>query len=881
LYRIPVYLQAALESASTIVTAHSRQAFAIRSAWGEHQRQLGRTAWPTPDVLPLSAWLARHWSHALDEDARAELPLLLDPIQERMHWEQIVAASAREWSLLHPHGASSAAWRTWQRVHDWAIDLRSLDRAPSEETRAFLGWSERAAREMREGGWIDSARALWQAPTSSADDLPSGLLAVGFDEETPARRAWLERLAARGVTVHDVPQRAPLGGAVKAGFADSDAELQAAARWARRRLERSPSDRLLIAIPRLDAQRARVERIFTEILDPAALLVGSSAGAAHVAPFALEESLALDRYPLVATALTALELASGRVAFDAVSHWLRSPHWLNGTAGAAARGRLDAYLRRICAPELDLAALLSALANSSLREQEASTTAALRRFADELRGTLTPSAWSAAFSRALLALGWPGDRALDSAEFQTLEKFNEALGTLATLDRLVGRVDLGNAVHYLRRLLEQVRFQPETGDTPVTVTARVGDPVLVYDGIWISGLHASAWPEPPRPDPFIPWHVQAAAGIPGASARGLLERANRTLASWLASAPELILSWPSRLDEESCDPSPLIAAFADAAFPDDDSPRYTLVIHSAAARERLLDETAPPLPVGIPFRGGARALRLQSSCPFRANAEQRLAAQPLEQPEPGIDARTRGMLIHRALEQIWTALADSTGLRGRSAAERTALIDESVSAASRSVLERGRRWSVATRTIELERLRELLQRWLEIEAQRDPFKVLALERRFDCNVGGLAFSLRVDRLDELGDGRQVLIDYKSGQADTKDWWGERPADPQIPLYAQVLLEAPGALAYAMLSAEECRFAGVSSTPVAIGGLATVRDWPAQLAEWRTVVERLASEFLSGRAAVDPLPLACSTCHLQAFCRIDELRGRSTRVDGDE
>jgi hypothetical protein len=85
----------------------------------------------------------------------------------------------------------------------------------------------------------------------------------------------------------------------------------------------------------------------------------------------------------------------------------------------------------------------------------------------------------------------------------------------------------------------------------------------------------------------------------------------------------------------------------------------------------------------------------------------------------------------------------------------------------------------------------------------------------------------------------------------------------------------------VVSAEECRFAGVSSAPVAIRGLDIARDWSAQLSQWRAVIARLASEFMTGRSVVDPLPLACSTCHLHAFCRIDEVRARTTRADGDE
>ena len=879
MYRLPGYLQAALESASSIVTAHARQAFAIRAAWAELQRARGLTAWPTPDVLPLSAWLMRHWSQALDNEAEPELPVLLDALQERMLWERIVTETAQERGLLHPHGAASAAWRTWQRVHAWAIDLGALRATDSEETRAFLDWSELASQAMREHRCIDASRALWQCPIASSGANTGEIVSLGFDDETPAGRAWLERLAASGTHLHALPPRAPIAHATKLRCADADDELHAAAWWARQRLERAPTDRLLIAIPDLEQRRARVARILAEILEPGSLLVSSveQAGA-----FALEESISLDRYPIVAAALTALELAAGRVAFDTVSDWLRSPYWRGGYSQAPARARRDAQLRRIASPQLTLATLVAALANSAWQQQEPDTLAALRRCHDELHGTArTPAAWSEAFSRALALIGWPGERTLNSGEFQTVEKFKEALRALATLDRLLGRLGLASAVGLFRRLLEQTAFQPETGDTAITVTARLGDPVLVYDGIWVSGVHAAAWPEPARPDPFIPWPVQAAVGLPGASAHSMVERAQRTFASWMASADEVILSWPARRDEEHYDPSPLIAALPELDASSLRRPRYSQLIHASARNERIVDEIGPPVATETPFRGGARAIRLQSLCPFRANAEQRLRAQPLEQPEPGIDARTRGSLIHRALEQVWSMLAGSAALQGLAAEARDRLIEGAIAAASRDVFERGRRWPPATRTIETERLRVLLREWLDLEAGREPFTVLALERSFDCAVGAFSLRLRVDRLDQLADGRLALIDYKSGDAEVKDWWGERPGDPQIPLYAYVVAPAPAALAYAMVSAEGCRFEGVSAAPAALAGLRALDDWPTQLAAWRSVIERLAADFVAGRAAVDPLRTACATCHLHGLCRIDEVAARSVRGGGDE
>ena len=54
--------------------------------------------------------------------------------------------------------------------------------------------------------------------------------------------------------------------------------------------------------------------------------------------------------------------------------------------------------------------------------------------------------------------------------------------------------------------------------------------------------------------------------------------------------------------------------------------------------------------------GGVKPLALQAECGFRAYGEMRLAAAVLETPAPGLDARERGMLLHKALELVWSKL---------------------------------------------------------------------------------------------------------------------------------------------------------------------------------------------------------------------------------
>ncbi|MDZ7781696.1 MAG: PD-(D/E)XK nuclease family protein [Halioglobus sp.] len=91
-----------------------------------------------------------------------------------------------------------------------------------------------------------------------------------------------------------------------------------------------------------------------------------------------------------------------------------------------------------------------------------------------------------------------------------------------------------------------------------------------------------------------------------------------------------------------------------------------------------------------------------------------------------------------------------------------------------------RRRAVGSACLELEsdRLRALLREWLDVESQRGEFVVAAREKRGEVTLEQLRLSLRVDRIDTLADGSQVIIDYKTGSARIADWLGVRP--PQRP-----------------------------------------------------------------------------------------------------
>jgi ATP-dependent helicase/nuclease subunit B len=188
-------------------------------------------------------------------------------------------------------------------------------------------------------------------------------------------------------------------------------------------------------------------------------------------------------------------------------------------------------------------------------------------------------------------------------------------------------------------------------------------------------------------------------------------------------------------------------------------------------------------------------------------------------------------------------------------------------------------------------------RWLEVEGARAPFQIEALEQRRSVRIGGLQFSIQLDRVDQVL-GRRVLIDYKTGKASRNGWFGDRPDEPQLPLYA-LALDSDGhsaapvaALSFAKLRRAQEGFEGIGEDESWMAGLKSLGQGvgaarsPQQFTEmsqlksyWGQVLTALAEQFADGDARVDPKPQACRYCQVRALCRIDAL-ARTSAQDAD-
>ena len=65
--------------------------------------------------------------------------------------------------------------------------------------------------------------------------------------------------------------------------------------------------------------------------------------------------------------------------------------------------------------------------------------------------------------------------------------------------------------------------------------------------------------------------------------------------------------------------------------------------------------------------------------------------------------------------------------------------------------------------IEQARLERVIEEWLLLERERQPFAMLEQEERLTVTVGGIDVKIRADRVDRLENGELVIIDYKTGE----------------------------------------------------------------------------------------------------------------------
>ncbi|MDG2411015.1 MAG: PD-(D/E)XK nuclease family protein [Halioglobus sp.] len=864
----------------TLITPNQRLARRIRTEWDKRQAGQGILTWPRLPVYPLASWLLDRWRQAV---AGGELPpqLLLEAGPVLQVWRNVIkdsAARTSSYHLLRTDDAAELAEQARQNLCLWRIKWqRSALREEFEQetdSRIYWSWLEAFEQTLRDSGQAtatDCVEALLTLKKKAREGVAPVVL-VECGELAPLHRAALERICP---SIESAPVPTRSAERLLHVFQDRREELQAVSRWAVQRVRQEPQHTIGIVTGESASEQVGLEYLLRREF-------GCLGDNYDALPVNFSSGIPLSQVPLVRDALAVLSMALRRTNVDQVNRLLKSRFLDLPDADSALAQLFLSRLYDLGREQLDVSELRYYACETSLAEQRGLQLGKylldLYRMA-ELKQPALPSVWMSRYRTILELWGWPG-KGLDSLEYQQMDSWGRVLDAFRGFDAVCGPLSYPEALSLLRDTCLRTVSHPQTVDAGVQVLGPLEAAGLSFDHLWIIGVQASVWPAAARPNAFLPIRLQVRHDMPRATAEHEWEFARGRMAQYLRSCGTVHASYSCFVDGVADRASPLLQEFAEA--PIEALPAVAVSWLETQQRGRLTfedDSDAPPLDPMAVVRSGSSLLEAQSNCPFSAFARQRLSVTPLGTFGFGLSPADRGTLLHEALYVLWGELEDHEGLAALHAASQTAAISRAVEAAVQGGRRKmGSALNEAFWVLESERMSTLLQEWLAVERQRGAFKVAAREHSLELELDRLHLRLRVDRIDELPDGGRVIIDYKSSKSRTSDWMGERPARPQLLLYGVAEPKSAAALGFAQVRPGECRYVGLGRVEAAKGiktdlGAAQkagmlVESWEELNARWREILADLADDFLSGKAAVDPLSAStCTWCGLQPLCRV--------------
>jgi probable DNA repair protein len=831
---------AALAEGATIVTPTPLLASVGLEQFNRWQIARGNEAWERPQIYSLDAWMTACWEQA--RFAVKNAPSLLSLSQERELWRQIIEQDRPD--LFDVRGMASIAQRSAQVLAEYQIATEGDAWSENPDAEKFLGWHQTLQQRLKAENWITRSD-LWRLLPDRIDKI-----AVTF-AVLASLSPGLQRLGQRHVRI--TPSVQPTL-ACASWFEDISQELEHNARAIRYLLETDKARSIGVMVCDFTSHARELTRVLQEVLYPGADYPRSGeADHIHI------QSGPWSAHPVISHALLLLELAQPRIHHASVGAILRSPFIEGAAKERSARALADSFIRR--ARELDFS--LTDIEKASDRCPILNKILyRLRKITANMRPIMRPPDWSATFSDILEAAKWPAVENITEAEQRSVDQWNRALSELAALGLVSPGMTLNQAQAHLRAILSR---PSELGDwgSPIQILDANSAEGMEFDHTFVVNASEDAWPSPISASPLIPYKLQRLHKVPGSRPESVAEERLRKSRSFFTSARNVQVSFTGSL-------APSLRSYVQMSSGDANlwCGRVASQSYSAVDMDTKVDNQAPVLAPSEKTVGGSGILKSQSLCPFKAFAEYRLKARGDDDACFGFDALERGKFAHKTLEFVWQTLQNQSRLKSLSPQELDALVQESV---EKAVQDDG---SGPIRSLtseaERERLMGVVSNWLVVEKERpEPFTVEKVEHTLAVELSGLKLELRADRIDRLKNGSLVLIDYKTGAQTKTKLENNRPQEPQLLVYAAAVAEPVDGLYFAELRNVGVRAVGHARKKHfnSQGVKDHPRDWDKFVEDSRETVHRLASEFLQGKADVDPQKVACEYCKVKPICRI--------------
>lgn len=824
------------------------------------------------------------WLEYLWEECRKQnptLPSLLTSYEENIIWEEIISSSTHGQILLGINSTVKLAFDAHQLIEHW--DLKQVeDYSSTFDEQIFLAWRKEYQDRLQQINGCSHAKILdllieqLKMINLFETMIPKRITCIGFNEWTPQQNKFWQFLEENGVQRLDknfVQKPKELYSRACASPNDElKTAVQQAKNWVLEKQKNEKQNSLSkipigIVVPDLEKDRDIIEELLTEVLPPKM--------------FNIAAPKTLNTYPIIQSAFLTLKLAFYKISIQDLSRILRSPYLQLSLEESFILSSIDAVLLERRQTEYTLDEFIAFLnMHADLFSELNSNNHFLNRLNEIqnlkslFKGKKKTSEWKEIIIQFLKTIGWTQNLILNKEELLLKAEWEKLLQKYVQLDRVLGAHSFQQAFYHIQQLAFKNSFLPsQEAWAPIQVLGLLESIGLPFEKMWVIGLQQEIWPKSPSPNPFISILLQHKNKCPRSSPKREYNMAKQYTESLCQSAETIIFSYPEMIDDRVLQISPLLSHLKPCHSRAGGNPQNMLKFtNDLDSRLRRNDEDGLLAPVPNPSnKGSVQAIKLQAHCPFRAFSEIRLNAKPLNKQSLGLTRAERGEIVHDVLALFWQETKTQAQLNSFASEKLDQKLQQIIQYSLERFEKKSGKLNNNYKELESNRLFDLIHRFLLLEKTRPSFEVIALEHKSEVKIGPLNLNIRIDRIDQLDNGQELLLDYKTGLVETSNWFKDPILDPQLPLYYVTREIPPVGFSFVVLKANEIKFLGVAKQELNIPGiklLAKEYTWEEQSVIWHSSLQKMAEEYKQGIVDVKPAEeKICNNCSLPGFCRI--------------
>lgn len=801
----------------------------------------GKTVCPKPACFAYPTFLKHAFKKLVHHTPHMKHPRLLAESQSRRLWRFVLTNSAYEEASPE---LIDALQQTFTICENWLISLPHPYFQINTQTQQYEHFHLAFQAALDKHQAITEAQLARYFLKQSTFQTIHSMAWICFDDYTPSQKALQNHCMHLGIQQQHIELKTvsrPTSFQYPAE--DEYTEFSHASLFVQKQLDLGAT-RVAIIVPDLAQQAPKIKRHLKRYFRN------------DLFNFSLGKPLT--DYPLVAHALQWLQIEPLTITHHQVKLLLTSPYLVAGESEIHTRSQL---LKQ--SPQLSERIISFEQFKLAIHKRSPQLFKALNDLMTYPK-TASPHDWTTLFLTRLKQLGFPGQRGLNSTQYQCLERFRLLFDEFVGLSWIDSQMDQQTALATFHDLASHCIFQPEKSASPIQVLGLLEAAGCTFDAIWFCHATQQTLPHKTHYNPFIPIALQRETKMPYSDAKQELNLAEKRLNRFACVSDCVVYSYPMRAQDLPMLPSTFITHLP--LLPKRHHEQATTVLLQEAAESYHY-----PLAPFETNRGGSSRLSHQALCPFRAFAHHRLHATDYPKLTDGLDASTRGQIIHSALEAFWQAVGSHQALLSYNEKAIQNILTQAIENALKPLIQRQTySFPEPVAAIERDRLKQLINQLIHWEKSREAFQIDALEKNFTLQLNALEFRIRLDRVDILPSGEKWIIDYKSRLPSPLPFDEERPEHPQLLLYALLDHTIKG-LIYIELKQNQINCKGFleeKNHSTAIRTIKSETSWETYQTLWRERLTKLADEFTEGHCPPAPIKKStCQDCPYHALCRI--------------